>query len=200
MAPFPSVRSALPESDVPPDQRGRAPMSPSGPVAVPAALTIGLAVGLVLRLRDLGDRSLWIDELFSVGLAAQSPQTMLTVLCGEEANRTLYYAFMFVWVRLVGASAAEFWMRLPSVFFGVAGIWALYRLGARLDRPETGMLAAMLIAVNAYHIEMSQEARTYPLWALLITLSWTALINALDSSGRRAWLWYVAWTTLAFYS
>src|SRR5215210_8147566 len=96
MAPFPAVRSALPETDVPRGQRGRAPMSPSGPVAswrhlaVPAALTIALAVGLVLRLRDLGDRSLWIDELFSVGLAAQSPQTMLTVLYGEEANMALY--------------------------------------------------------------------------------------------------------------
>jgi hypothetical protein len=152
------------------------------------------------RLRDLGARSLWVDELFSVGLAAQNPSTILTVLYGEEANMALYYGFMYVWVRLVGAGADETWMRLPSVLFGVAGLWALYRLGSRLDRPATGLIAAGFAAVNAYHVEMSQEARAYTMWAFLATLSWVALIDALDSGKRRAWLRYVAWTSVAFYA
>jgi mannosyltransferase len=164
------------------------------------ALTVVIGVGLLLRLRDLGTRSLWVDELFSVGLAAQSPSTILTVLYGEEANMALYYAFMHVWVHMVGATADETWMRLPSVLFGVAGLWALYRLGSRLDRPTTGLAAAGLAAINAYHIEMSQEARAYTMWALLATLSWDALVEALDSGQRKAWLRYVAWTTVAFYA
>ena len=164
------------------------------------ALGIVIVVGLVLRLRDLGARSLWVDELFSVGLAAQSPSTILTVLYGEEANMALYYGFMYLWVRIVGAGADEAWMRLPSVLFGVAGLWALYRLGSRLDRPTTGIVAAGLAAINAYHIEMSQEARAYTMWALLVTLSWLALIDALDSGKRRDWLRYVAWTSVAFYA
>ena len=163
-------------------------------------LAIVIGVGLLLRLRDLGARSLWVDELFSVGLAAQSPSTILTVLYGEEANMALYYGVMFFWARLVGFAADEAWMRLPSVLFGVAGLWALYRLGSRLDRPATGLVAAGFAAVNAYHVEMSQEARAYTMWALLVTLSWDALIDALDSGQRRAWLRYVAWTTVAFYT
>ena len=164
------------------------------------ALAIVIGLSLVLRLRDLGTRSLWVDELFSVGLAAQNPSTILTVLYGEEANMTLYYAFMYLWVRLVGAAAAETWIRLPSVLFGVAGLWALYRLGTRLDRPLTGLVAASLAAVNAYHVEMSQEARAYTMWALAATLSWDALVDALDSHRRTAWLRYVAWTSIAFYT
>ena len=164
------------------------------------ALACVTVIGLVLRLYDAGVRSLWVDELFSVGLAAQDPRTILTVLYGEEANMTLYYALMYVWVRLVGTEASELRMRLPSVLFGAAGLLALYRVGARLDRPATGLLAAVLLAVNAYHVEMSQEARAYTLWALLTTLSWVALIDGLDGGGRRAWLRYVAWTTVAFYS
>jgi hypothetical protein len=164
------------------------------------ALLIVIGAALALRLHDVGVRSLWVDELFSVGLAAQGPSTILTVIYGEEANMALYYALMFGWVRLVGASASEVWMRLPSVLFGAAGLWALYRLGARLDRPSTGLLAAALAAVNAYHIEMSQEARAYTLWALLVTSSWDALLDSLDSGSRRAWLRYVALTTLAFYA
>jgi mannosyltransferase len=164
------------------------------------ALLIVIGVGLVLRLRDVGVRSLWVDELFSVGLAAQSPSTILTVLYGEEANMALYYALMFVWVRIFGADSNETVMRLPSVLFGVAGLWALYRLGARLDRPLTGLVAAVLMAVNAYHIEMSQEARAYTMWAMLVTLSWDALIDALDSGRRGAWLRSVAGAPAAFYS
>ena len=163
-------------------------------------LAVILSVGLLLRLRDLGNRSLWVDELFSVGLAAQSPATILTVLYGEEANMALYYAFMYVWSFIVGPAASETWMRLPSVLFGVAGLWALYRLGTRLHGPGTGLLAAGFAAVNAYHIEMSEEARAYTLWALLATLSWDALVDALDTGERRAWLRYVAWTTVAFYA
>lgn len=167
---------------------------------VSVALTIVIGVGFWLRVRDAGVRSMWVDELFSVGLAAQDLPTILTVLYGEEANMTLYYLFMAVWVQIVGGSASETWMRLPSVIFGAAGLWALYRLGARLDGPATGLLAAALGAVNAYHIEMSQEARAYTMWALLVTLSWDSLLAAFDGGGRRSWLRYVAWTTIAFYT
>jgi len=79
-------------------------------------------------------------------LAAQSPSTVLKVLYGEEANMTLYYVFMFLWVRLVGASASELWMRMPSVLFAVAGLYGLYRLGTRLNGRSTGLLAAGLAA------------------------------------------------------
>jgi len=163
-------------------------------------LLLAVAIALYLRVRDLTARSLWVDELFTVGLAAQPIATVLRVLYGEEANMTLFYLVMFGWVRLVGASASELWMRLPSVVFGVLGALALYRLGSRFGGRATGLLAAILLAVNAYHVEMSQEARAYTLWALLLTLSWDALIEALDTGRRPAWLRYVAWTTLAFYA
>jgi hypothetical protein len=58
-------------------------------LAVGVALAVVIGIGLALRLHDIGVRSLWVDELFSVGLAAQDPRTILTVLYGEEANMTL---------------------------------------------------------------------------------------------------------------
>lgn len=124
-------------------------------IVIGLMLAIVMGVGFWLRARDLADRSLWVDELFSVGIAAQTLPTILTVLYGEEANMALYYLLMAVWVQIVRADASEFWIRLPSVLFGVAGLWAMYRLGSRLDRPATGLVAALLGAVNAYHIEMS---------------------------------------------
>jgi 4-amino-4-deoxy-L-arabinose transferase-like glycosyltransferase len=165
-----------------------------------AALTLVTVAGLALRLRDLAARSLWVDELFTVGLSAQSFPTVLRVLYGEEANMTLYYIVMFGWVRLVGAESDELWMRLPSVLFGALGALAIYRLGSRFGGRSVGLIAAALLAVNAYHVEMSQEARAYTLWALCITLSWDALVEALDDGTWTAWLRYVVWTALAFYA
>jgi hypothetical protein len=165
-----------------------------------AALTIVIVAGALLRLRDLAARSLWIDELFTVGVSAQTVPMLVHVLYGEEANMTLYYLIMFGWVRLVGADANEFWMRLPSVIFGVAGALAIYRLGTRFGGWRTGLIAAMLLASNAYHSEMSHEARAYTLWALCSTLSWDSLVEALDSGKRSAWWQYVTWTALSFYA
>lgn len=164
------------------------------------ALTVVIAAAAVLRLHDLGARSLWVDELFSVGLAAQDPRTIVTVLYGEEANMTLYYLIMFAWLRVVGGDASEVWMRLPSMLFGLASLWALYELGAELDRPLTGLIAALLAGANAYHVGMSQEARAYTLWALLATLSWLWLVRSLDRGGHRAWLLYTLTTALAFWA
>jgi mannosyltransferase len=164
------------------------------------ALVVVIGAALALRLHDLSARSLWVDELFSVGLAAQSLPTILAVLYGEEANMTLYYLGMFSWVRLTGPDASEFWVRLPSVLLGAAGVLAMYRLGMRFGGRIVGLSAAVLLAANAYHVEMSQEARAYTLWALCITLSWDGLIEALDSGRRAAWLRYVVWTALAFYA
>src|SRR5687767_11242788 len=105
---------------------------------VPVMLAFVIGIGFVLRVHDAGVRSLWVDELFSVGLATQDLRTILMVLYGEEANMTLYYLLMAVWLKIVGGSASEIWMRLPSVVFGAGGIWAIYRLGSRLNGRATG--------------------------------------------------------------
>ena len=56
---------------------------------VPVMLAFVIGIGFVLRVHDAGVRSLWVDELFSVGLATQDLRTILMVLYGEEANMTL---------------------------------------------------------------------------------------------------------------
>ncbi len=164
------------------------------------ALVALLVFATVARVHDLGARSLWVDELFSVGLAVQDLSTILFVLYGEEANMALYYFVMSIWVRLVGGDASEFWLRLPSVAFGVASIWALYALGSEIDRPFAGLAAAAVASVNAYHVAISQEARAYSLWALLVALSWLWLIRAVGRGQRRLWLSYALCVALAFYA
>ena len=73
---------------------------------------------------------------------------------------TLYYWFLFGWLRLVGLDASEALIRLPSAMLGATAVLLVYLLGRRLHSPTAGLGAAALLSLNGYHILMSQEART----------------------------------------
>jgi mannosyltransferase len=58
----------------------------------------------------------------------------------------------------------------------------------------------LLLALNAFHIRYSQEARGYSLLVLLITLSAYFLVRLLESPNNRNRRTYLAVTVLAFYA
>ena len=74
-------------------------------------------------------------------------------------------------------------MRLLMTAFGVASVWMTWRIGRRVGGPTVGTAAALLLAVNALHVELSQVIRTDMLATLL--MSW-AMVRALaiSESGR----------------
>lgn len=169
--------------------------------AVAAALLAIAALGTVLRLWDLGAPSLWYDEIFGLALAQQPLPVVLDVIGGFVANMALYLLLMHVWMALIDPSVSDALPRLPSVVFGVAGIGAIYLLGADLFGRRSGLVAALLLSVSPYHIGWSQDARSYTMWTLLVTLSFWALIRATRAPGK--WEWWGAYAllgALAFYS
>lgn len=168
--------------------------------SAPLAL-LGLVVilGLGLRLWDIGERSFWLDELSAVGTSALELPALLQALT-VEANMTLYYWALFVWLRVVGFGADEGTIRLLSALFGTAAIPFIYLLARRLHSPAAGLGAAALLAVNGFHILMSQEARAYALLSALTILSYLFLDRALQGGRRRDWLLHGVVTAAAFYS
>jgi hypothetical protein len=91
-------------------------------------------------------------------------------------------------------------VRLPFVAAGVAAVVALAFLGRRLIGPATGLLAASLLAVSPFHVELSQLARPYSLVVLVVALSWLALFRALERSRAVDWLAFSAAAAVAFYA
>jgi len=65
-----------------------------------------------------------------------------------EADMTLYYVFLRVWVHL---GDREFWLRSLSALLGVSSIAATYALGKRFLSRRTGLVAAVLQTVQSYH-------------------------------------------------
>jgi mannosyltransferase len=162
-----------------------------------ALLTLSL-FALGARLWGLGERSFWLDELISLGSAALNLPDFLFAL-GVEANMTLYYWMLFFWLRVVGAGASEALIRLPSVVLGTAAIPLVYLLGRRLHSSAAGLAAAALLALNGFHIILSQEARSYSALGILTIGSYLALDRAIQSGRRRDWALHGLVTALAFY-
>jgi mannosyltransferase len=157
-------------------------------------LVAGLAAAL--RFHSLAAKSFWFDEGVSVAIARLDWYNFARILWRREANMSLYYFVLHYWVHFGGS---EFFVRALSVLFAIASIPAIYQLGRRLFNTRVGLIAAALLAVNAYHIQYSQEARAYSLMVLLCLLSNLYFLKCLTKPSRRDRAGYVLCSALAVY-
>lgn len=135
-----------------------------------------LALGLLLRIISL-DQSFWLDE---AAQAVLSRTPILNVDYAADFQPPLYYILAHAWMffgSLFNIHQAEWFLRLPSVFFGVATIYVTYLLGKKLFSRNAGLLAAGFLAIAPFHIYYSQEFRMYALLTLLCALCWHELIQ-----------------------
>ena len=166
-------------------------------------LLLGLimSAALVLRLLYLGRKSLWLDETASVEMARMDWPSFVHELAHAElhhgANMTLYHLLLRRWV-LLGDS--EWLLRSLSVIFSLATLPVLYALGTRLFGRRVGLVSALLLAVNAFHVKYAQEARSYSLLVLLLTVASWLFVESIEKSRVQHWVGYVLTSVLALYS
>jgi mannosyltransferase len=161
-------------------------------------LLVLVVAGAYLRFHMLGVRSLWGAECFSILVARQPWPRFLRTMWWGEGNMAFYYFLLRGWLRL---GDSEIWLQSLSAIFGVIAIPAVYALGNRFLSRRVGLVAAGLFAIHSFHIEHSEELRSYSLLVLLVILSTYALLAVLDSPHRKApWLLYVLFSTLALYT
>ncbi len=158
-----------------------------------------LPVGLVavLSFYSIADKSLWLDEAFSVALARLDWSEMWRVITVREANMGLYYLLLHCWVQL---GTGEFAVRSLSAITAIVSIAPVYRIGARLFGVNTGIIASLLLALNAFFIQYAQEARGYALVLLLTATSSYLFLEATDKASVKSWGVYAAIAALSVYA
>ncbi len=160
------------------------------------ALPAILALSLGLRLYDLTGESLWYDEAYSVWTSGMAIGSLRT-LWEWQIEFPLYYLLLHGWMILFGDG--EFAVRLYGALAGAATVVPLYYLGARLFGHRAGVAAALLLAVNPYHVWYSQEVRMFP-WAILFSvLSLYAFSRLLDGAHTGWWVTHALATGLSFH-
>jgi len=141
-----------------------------------------LCLAAALRFYRLGDWSLWVDE----------GMTYLRASTGQLSDQGPMYStaplnFLVTrWVILL-ASPTPFWLRFFPALCGIAGVGAIIWAGTRLAGRRAGVVAGLLLALSAWHIEWSQNARHFSVAFLFMTLALGAFF-AYWESGKAGWL------------
>ena len=160
-------------------------------------LLVILLIGIVFRIYDLGNESIWVDEGFSIRLASLNVFQIF-----EEAilgvNPPLYHIFLHYWINLFGAN--EFSIRSPSLIFGTFAILMIYKIGSLIFNKNIGLLSSLLLAFSVFNIHYSQEARMYSLLTLLSLLSIYFFIKLLNRISFSVSFWYILSSILMMYT
>jgi mannosyltransferase len=156
-----------------------------------------LVLSCVLTVYRIGAQSLWIDEATSLLVARLSPMQIISERA-TSVNPPLYFLLLHAWLQLFGET--EFALRLPSAFFGVAGIAMIYRMGADLFDKTTGLIAAVLLCLSPFYLYFEQEARAYTLMTLLTLISTYGCIGLIRGRAGLFTAGYIVSSVLLLYT
>lgn len=148
------------------------------------ALLIGFA-GFLLRFLMLrSEKSLWGDEWYSIELAQKSIQEIFANIT-QDPHPPFFYAALHFLVK--GLGFQEWVFRLIPFCAGVGTVFLVYLLGRRITRDiKSGLLAAFLVALSPYWLQLSNEIRSYSLLGFVSCLG-TLLFVQLAEGRRTGW-------------
>jgi len=139
---------------------------------------------LANRLYGLDRPSLWLDEGFSVQIAALDRAHFFSLLLAD-VHPPLYYLLLLGWTSVFGTG--EVALRTLSVVLGVLTVPLLFLIGRMLAGTRAGLVAAVLLATSPLHVQYSTEVRMYSLLMLVAALAiWGAVRFALAPGDARA--------------
>ncbi|MGI5844310.1 MAG: glycosyltransferase family 39 protein [Candidatus Xenobium sp.] len=152
-----------------------------------------IAVAGALRLVELGAASLTVDEgvgAFVAFLASREPAGIPALMREiHEVHPPGWFLALHFWGRL---GHSEAWLRASSALAGVLAVPVTVWLGTELRGGRGGLrpgvvMAGLLLATSAWHIQYSRELRMYPLLGLLVLGHLVAFLRFARSGGR-GWL------------
>lgn len=135
-----------------------------------------LLMAAVLRFYNIDFQSAWLDEIHT--LNETNPDIPFFKLheainAGEQMP-VLYFYLVYFLFKIFGYSLVI--ARAFSAILGILSIYSIFLLGRELYNKKVGVLSALLLAVNGFHIYHSQEARPYMLFLLFGILSFYQLL------------------------
>jgi len=138
-----------------------------------AAITLA---GGLLRAYRLGEKGMWLDEAFSVWVAAHPTRELVSWLIRIDQHPPLYYLLLRAWMALGDDPATA---RSLSAALSTLSIPVVAALGRRLGGWRVGLVAAGLLALSPFQVRFAQETRMYALLTLTASTATLALCHLL---------------------
>jgi 4-amino-4-deoxy-L-arabinose transferase-like glycosyltransferase len=165
------------------------------PAILVGALTV---LATLLRLFNLGERSLWFDELVSAAPVRMGSALDVLDFLNSWPDHTPV-AYLLTW-SLRGLGGSEAAVRLPFALAGALNVPAMYLLGKAVGGSRVGLVAALFLAIAPFAVYYSQEARPYTLMMLFGTLQALFALRAARNGAARDWLVLAGVTVLLLYT
>ena len=159
------------------------------------ALGLILLAGFLLRVCGISSKSFFADEVFMVRMAQTHFSSIFAI---DAPHGPLHFYILHFWSKIFGFS--EFWMRLPSVLFGVLTCYLIYKIAIELTDKRTAMIAAMIAALSPFLILYDQTARWYSLFALTSTASVYFFISCMKNPGIGSFFMFFISTLALLYT
>jgi uncharacterized membrane protein len=155
-------------------------------------------IGSVLRFYHLNFQSLWLDELHSIiPTDPLNPLPLLLEYCKTDQPPAFFVYLHYVF-RIFGFSDIN--GRIACAIPGILAIPVCYYLGNEVRGKSTGLLTALLVSINYFHIYYSQELRFYSLTFLFSALSYLFFIRAYKTNKLRDFILYTLATAALLYT
>ena len=153
----------------------------------------------ILRCWNI-NQSFWWDEIWNT-MAFAKAESLWSVVSslGYYFNNHIFYSLLARFsIQCLGES--EFSARLPALIMGLLTIFVVFRCGEKFLGEGAGIICAFLLAISAFHIDHSTEARGYSGLALFALLSSLYFLRGVKTNTLKSWLLYVLFTVLGFYT
>lgn len=135
-----------------------------------------LAFATFLRLYEINFQSAWLDEIST--LIMTDPKYSFKEFRELTNQREGIPDFYFILIKAVSFIFGHtiFVVRLVSTIAGVLAVYYSYVLAKELESKKAGYIAALLLTVNIFHIEHSQEGRSYAFIILFVIIAYYRLL------------------------
>lgn len=157
-------------------------------------LLVVLLLAAGIRLYFLSTESIDGDETFTRNVVVTPVADSLDKVRQDLVHPPLYYLLLKSFIAVFGSSLAA--IRTPSLIFSLAGIAALGVLYRKQEWRLPATLAAVLLALNTEHIFQGERARSYALYALLVTLL-VVWCFEMKEHGRSRLYWFTGGAIMA---
>jgi len=141
-----------------------------------------LLIGLTARLLHIESQPFWLDE----ALTYQRIHLGIDGLIADSfSNRHMpsYFLMLQLFSQFDSANA---WLRIPSALFGAMSASMVFVIARRIGGRSAAIVAGLLMAMSPLQVQYGQEARSYTLVTLLITVALWGLVRLAQNPARAA--------------
>jgi mannosyltransferase len=138
-------------------------------------------LGLIVRLFRIDHQPFWLDE----ALTWQRIHLGLNGMIADSfTNRHMPTYFLLLQLIAPFTHSGDAWLRVPSALFGAMSAGVVFTIAHRIAGRGAGMIAGLLMALSPLQVQYGQEARSYTLVTLLITIALWGLVRLAQNPVR----------------